>query len=416
MNLIYMQNKGSIFWLTTQFPKEENNRSGMFIYRTVKELSKYYPITVLCLYPLTPPIISMAKNFRNYKGIIKRWIKLNPLQPVKPDKSDKFDVIYIKYFRPPRGKFSFLEGYFAFIAVKKKMKHLLEPGNILLHANWLFPAGKTAELLSKKFNLPYIITLRGSDVNYLKRNSYNYKSTASILENSSKVTSVSEALLEKCENLNLLVNNKKAVTHNFYDIDKFTIKDKEKAREYVGLDNKSKMLFFAGGLTENKNVDVLIKSIHQLCAEGYDLQLYIAGTGNEENFLKNLAAEKKISDRVFFTGSLSPEELIEYYNAADLFCLVSKYEGLPNVIVESLLCGTPVVASSVGEIPCLIKEGINGFLVEPNSISSLSEKIKESLLLNWDRNALRESMSFLFTENVLNEYKKLYGEFDFFVN
>jgi glycosyltransferase involved in cell wall biosynthesis len=403
--------KNRIIWITTQFPKGKGNQSGMFIYRTVKELSKYYSITVFCLYPKVFPVISIIKNLRNFGAILYQWKKNNPPISSKPDDNDKYDVIYIKYTRPPRGKLAFLEAYFAYMTVKKRMKHFLETENIILHANWLFPEGKTAELLSKKFNIPYIITLRGSDVNNLKINSYNYNSAASILKNSSKITSVSEALLRKCSSKNLPVSNKESITHNFYEMNKFVIKDREKARESIGVNKNSKMIFFAGSIIKIKNIDILIESVHRLWTEGMELQLYIAGAGYEEKYLKNLVSKKEMNDKVFFVGSLNPEELIEYYNAADLFCLVSKSEGLPNVVVESLLCGTPVVVSAVGELPFIIKEGKNGFLAEPISISSLSEKIKKSFATNWDRNALRESMNFLFPDKVLNEYKKLYGEF-----
>ncbi len=409
-----MENKKNIIWLTTQFPEGEKNRSGMFIYRTVKELTKHYPITVICLCPTTPPIIPMIKNWKNYKEIFKEWKKLHSNKPVKPKQAGQLNVIYVRYLRPPRGKFSFLEGYVAYRSIKKYIDELFKDKNILFHANWLFPAGKTAELLAKKFNSPYIITLRGSDVNSLNRNSWNYKSAKSTLKNSNEITSVSEKLLDRGRNMNLLDNNyTKKITHNFYETNKFIIKDKEKSRKFLGVAIKAKVVFFAGNLTKNKNVDLLIKSLYKLNLEKNYMQLYIAGSGYEEDFLNNLISERKIFDYVTFLGNIEPQKLIEYYNAADVFCLVSKNEGLPNVIVESLLCGTPVVATQVGEIPSLIKEGINGYLVTPNSVSSLSEKILKSLKTNWDRNIVRNSVSFLFPENVINEYKNLYREFGF---
>jgi teichuronic acid biosynthesis glycosyltransferase TuaC len=359
----------------------------------------------------------MVRYFKNFTEITSAWKKNLFSKPAKPSNSDDINIIYIKYFRPPRGKLLFLEGYFAAKAIKKKVKKLLESGNILLHAQWLFPSGKATELLSKEFRLPYIITLRGDEVNHLKVGSYNYRSAETILKNSIKVASVSQDLFERCKKKNLIINdNKKAITHNFYEVNKFIIKDKKKAQENIGSNDESKILFFAGGLNKRKKVDILIESVYELCRVGCNIKLYIAGSGYEENSLKNLAKEKKIYGRIKFVGNLTTNELIEYYNAADLFCLASKYEGLPNVVVESLLCGTPVIASSVGEIPFLIKEGENGFLAESNSIPSFCNKIKKGLAHNWNRNYLRESMRHLFPENVLNEYKKLYNGFKLTIN
>jgi glycosyltransferase involved in cell wall biosynthesis len=101
-------------------------------------------------------------------------------------------------------------------------------------------------------------------------------------------------------------------------------------------------------------------------------------------------------------------DLVNYYNAADIFCLPSKSEGLPNVIVEAFICGTPVVASAVGGIPAIVIEGINGFLAKPNSIEELENKIKISLEYSWNRESIRESVSFLFPEKVIEKYHNIY--------
>ena len=403
-----------IFWLTNKFPSEAqyNSNSGMFIYRTVKELANYYPITVICFYPYTPPILSMLQNIKDYRNIYKQWKELHPKELVKPEGLDNINVIYIKYIRPPRGRLFFLEGWFAFYAVKGKIKNLLSKDKNLFHANWLFPVGKATELLSRKFNIPYIITLRGSDINLLKLNSINWKSALAVLKNSSKITSVSPFLLRESKNKKLIMNeNKLFITHNFYDTEQFKIEDKNLARKNIKEDNNIKLIFYAGGLDKLKNVDILIKSIYSLPST-YSIKLLIAGSGYEENNLRSLAFEKNISNQIVFLGELDTQKIIDYYNAADLFCLVSKSEGLPNVIVESLLCGTPVIASSVGGIPNLIQEGINGYLVEPNSVSSLVQKIKLGFDTQWNRNVLRESVNFIFKENVINEYNSIYKGFN----
>jgi glycosyltransferase involved in cell wall biosynthesis len=411
-----MENKRNIFWITREFPIGNYNRSGMFIYRTIKQLSKHYPITVIRLYHITPPIFSFIRYFKSFPEIFKQWKKIPFSKPIKPPESDDFNVIFVKYLRPPRGRFSFLEGYFAFRAIDKKLKKLLKTGDNLLHANWIFPEGKAAELLAKKYNIPYIVTLRDAEIISLKLGSYNYKAAESILKNSKKVTSVANALFKECEVKDLSIkDDKKIITHNFYETDKFVVINKQDARKMLGIDDKDKMIFFAGGLDKVKNVDILINSFSELYQTFNDLKLFIAGIGYEEHSLRSLAKEKKVSDRVIFVGSLNTIDLVKYYNAADLLCLPSKNEGLPNVVVESLLCGTPVIASNVAEIPYLIKEGINGFLVQPNSISSLSDGITKGLTTTWNRKTIRESMYFLFPDNVLNEYKKLYEEFNFFI-
>ena len=138
--------------------------------------------------------------------------------------------------------------------------------------------------------------------------------------------------------------------------------------------------------------------------------LLIGGAGYEEDNLRQLVENEKINNNVKFLGNLDEDSIVKYYNSADVFCLPSKSEGLPNVIIESLLCGTPVVASSVGEIPHIIEDNINGFLVEPNSVESLTLGLANALNTKWDRNFLRESVSFLSVNNVLQEYDMAYND------
>ena len=157
-----------------------------------------------------------------------------------------------------------------------------------------------------------------------------------------------------------------------------------------------------------KNVDILIEAVANILNSSLDLNLFIAGEGSEIGNLKRLTEMKDISSKVFFLGTLQSDQMIRYYNSADVLCLQSKSEGLPNVVVESFLCGTPVVASAVGGIPTVVKEGKNGFLVEPNSVEDLADKIKISLNHKWNREAIRESISFLFPEKVIEKYHHLY--------
>ena len=140
-------------------------------------------------------------------------------------------------------------------------------------------------------------------------------------------------------------------------------------------------------------------------------KLLIAGRGEEEGNLKKLVKNYRLENNVKFLGGLTGREMIDYYNVADVFCLPSQSEGTPNVVIESLLCGTPVVASKVGGLPYIIEEGRNGFLVEPGSILSLKEKLLKGLNTEWNRMDLRNSISYLSPKNVLREYEKVYNNF-----
>jgi len=97
------------------------------------------------------------------------------------------------------------------------------------------------------------------------------------------------------------------------------------------------------------------------------------------------------------------------YNAADVFVMPSLEENLPNVIIESLCCGTPVVAFAVGGIPELIEVGQNGFLAQRGDTLSLKENIEKALIYDWNREKIRENAHEKFAHPVqAKRYIKLF--------
>jgi glycosyltransferase involved in cell wall biosynthesis len=97
-------------------------------------------------------------------------------------------------------------------------------------------------------------------------------------------------------------------------------------------------------------------------------------------------------------------------SAVDVFCLPSRNEGCPNVILEALASGKPVVASRVGGIPELLTDGENGYLVPAEDPASLARALAQALARDWDPEALRASVEFLSWDTVALTYQKLLGE------
>lgn len=396
-----------IIWITTQFPSSANDTKGIFIFRTIKELSKHFDITVLCLYPVIPPLIPMIKNPRNSIELYKLWRAKYPRFP-EPPKDLGANVIYAKYFRLPRGWFQSSEGRLAYYAIRKHLKKIITKQSII-HASWLFPEGDLASIIHKKFGLPYIVTLRGSDVNYLKVHSRKWEKVNEMLLSASYITSVSSALYTTLSEKKVNIReDKKALTHTIYDFEGFAIKESNLCRNKNDLNIKDKIIFFAGNLRKLKNINILIDSVYELQKKIPQLKLLIAGVGEEGNDLKKQVDKFGITECVLFLGSLNSSQMVDYYNAADVFCLPSRTEGTPNVIIEALLCGTPVVASAVGEIPYIIEDDKNGYKVEPGSVSSLSNSLHKALSREWDREALRASVAQLSPDAVIKEYYSVY--------
>lgn len=171
---------------------------------------------------------------------------------------------------------------------------------------------------------------------------------------------------------------------------------------------------FGGRLEKIKNIDKIIKIYSLLDKSITDSNLlYIAGAGTQESYLKQLASELNLKDKVVFTGELANHELIELVSKRKISLLASLQEGLPMAIAESLSVGVPVVTTNTGDISRAIKSDYNGYIL-PIEFAFNEYILKiSSILLNYEvfaRNALSSSEIFRAENvagNLINDIKKV---------
>jgi glycosyltransferase involved in cell wall biosynthesis len=178
---------------------------------------------------------------------------------------------------------------------------------------------------------------------------------------------------------------KVSVIPNGVDRCKFSPAPKEEARRRLKLPGK-KIILSAGHLTPNKGFDYLIRALKILRTDfdRKDIYLVIVGEGEFRKELEKNVSFLNFGEHVRLAGAIPHQEMRDWYSAADLFCLASGQEGWPNVILESLACGTPVVASSAGGIPEIISSNGVGILAERTE-QDLAGKISIALKQSWNR-------------------------------
>jgi colanic acid/amylovoran biosynthesis glycosyltransferase len=173
-------------------------------------------------------------------------------------------------------------------------------------------------------------------------------------------------------------------------------------RNYPIADSKGKNnIISVARLEKVKNLDVLIRACSILKRKKFDFECLIIGDGSERINLDKLIKELNLSNEVKLLGNKTQEEVVEYLSRAKLLVLPSKSEGWPNVFTEAWACRVPVIGSNVMGIPYILQDGEDGFLVEPDDIDALVEKI-EILFTN-------ESLRKKFVEN---GYKKAFAQFN----
>ena len=144
--------------------------------------------------------------------------------------------------------------------------------------------------------------------------------------------------------------------------------DRAAARDATGLAREGRILLSVGLLIDRKGHDIVIRALTELPG----VRLLIAGDGEKRQALETLAASAGVADRVTFLGALPHSELRHYFSAADALVLASSREGWANVLLESMACGTPVIASNVWGTPEVVSRPAAGVLMQERSPSSLA--------------------------------------------
>ena len=164
------------------------------------------------------------------------------------------------------------------------------------------------------------------------------------------------------------------------DLSRFRPMSRTQSREYLGY-GEEKNILFVGRLEPLKGLDVLFRAVAALEDLGNITLNIVGGDDNsqEKARLQKLASRMKLTKNVRFIGSVTQGELPLHYNAADVCVLPSHYESFGLSALEAAACGRPVVASEVGGLPAIVRNGSTGFLVEPKHSDIMAERLCELL-------------------------------------
>lgn len=230
----------------------------------------------------------------------------------------------------------------------------------LIDAHYFYPDGVAAVKLGQHFNKPVVITARGSDISLIPNFAKPRRMIQWAAANAAAVITVCDAL--KTELVALGADPARITPlRNGVDLQRFRQGERAALRRELGMDGFT--LLSVGHLVELKGHDLAIGALPQLAG----VSLLIAGSGVELPRLQALARELKVEDRVRFLGAVPQPELPRYYGAADALVLASSREGWANVLLESMACGTPVVASRVWGTPEVVAAPAAGVLMRERS-------------------------------------------------
>ena len=395
----------NVLFVSNSFPFKGNTLSGIFITHRLKSLKRLgIDFTVYALSAQDDLLMRILLKVLGIKPVVVPDVPLNV---------DGVTYNYVTFNRKLLNMVydEILKGKKYVKYSKKVVEQILDKNEEdrfdLIHAHGMYnfiPSGLVAMELSEKYNIPFVVTLHGSDINY--RMKWRKELYLNVLESAAKCIFVSNGLLNKAKSYGYSGKNA-VVIPNGYDSEIFKPMDKDQIRKELGIYKEGyRYVGYVGNLIYVKRADKLpeiFKYIHQ---EIPNTKFLVVGDGKYRNKLEKVTHGLDIH----FTGMLPQTEVPKWMNAMDVMILPSRNEGFPTVVNEAQGCGTPVVGSSNGGIPEAIGNG--GIVVEDGKdfekrfakavVNMLANPIDRDLLV---RKAIKYSW-----ENIVNLELNVYQE------
>ena len=309
----------------------------------------------------------------------------------------KLTIYHPRYFSIP-GHFKGVEVFSYKQAVRNIIKQIGFDFD-LVDLHWTFPDLPTGDYLSNYYNVPYRVTLRGMEAFHQQDGDVRETVVAHYLSKVDAIISLSEEMADTADSI-ARTRHKTKVVRNGVDTEAFYYKGLAESREKLALPTDQKIVLGVGALIHRKGFDVVIKALKKIILQLNldNTHFYILGSegaeGDYRKELKQLVEQQGLMEHVHFVGAVPNDQLVDWYNAADVFCLSSRGEGSPNVLTEALASGCPAVATRVGSVPEIMESEDNlGYVVEVDDIEDTISKLSELLLTDHDRKQQADNFS-----------------------
>lgn len=369
--------------ISTMFPNPAQPISGIFVQNRLSALARLTELRVISPIPYFPLLERIIPRYRERKGIPRDML------------DGAYPVYYPRFLSIPKF-LKPLDGFFLFLALWPLLRKLRRSGFDfdLIDAHLAFPEGFACRFLGWIMGRKVCVTLRGHDINDIPVFPIRKRQVVFSLRKADRVYAVSGALKAGAVELGADAG-RIMVSTNGVDISNFAPSDRAAARKKLGLPLQGKLILSIGYLVHRKGFHHLIDAMDVLVnrQDRRDVRLCIVGGAGGEEYSKpkldGLIAKYGLSGHVLFAGQKPNRELPDWYNASDVFALMSSKEGWPNVILEAMACGIPAVANAVWGIPEIVNSEDYGLLVQdPPEPVRTSEALIRALEKKWDHEAI----------------------------
>lgn len=276
-------------------------------------------------------------------------------------------------------------------------------------AGTVYSDGMAAYLLHKKYNIPFSVAVRETDITtHMKWRPYLNGQLRKLLQKTEKVILISPSYTRYFDRF--MRDHRKYVTIPNAVNDFWFDNQCEKRKLH-----KPIVLIYVGEISKRKNVGTTIRVVSKLKKQGISAEFHIVGAGKQEDECRALAKECGVEEQIFFHGWQNGKEKIkEYYDKADIFVMLSHTETFGTVYVEAISQGLPVIYTKGQGIDGYFDQGTIGYACAPNDVEEIAESIKR-IVQDYDRvsqNCLEKSKQFQW-DNVARLYNNVIHQVEF---
>ena len=355
-----------VLTFSTLFPNSVRPGHGIFVETRLRELMKSGRVESRVIAPV-PWFPSTHPRWGDYAKFAAT--------PAREQRNG-LDVLHPRYLLLPKVGMTSAPLTLA-LGARAAVRQLIDEGFDfdVIDAHYYYPDGVAAALLSRWFGKPLAVTARGSDINLIGSHSLPRRWMRWAAGVAGASIGVSQALVERMRALGV-ISPRQLMLRNGVDVERFRADaDRAMLRSRLGVEG-SPLMLSVGNLVALKGHDLVIEALALLRNQGLDARLCIIGAGPLREELEALRDRLGLQAQVRFLGALPQQELAAWYAAADVLLLASEREGWPNVVLESMACGTPVVATAVGGIPEIVSPPHTGRVVAERSAACLAEAVQ----------------------------------------
>lgn len=353
-----------LLFFSNVFPNPLNPVCGTFNHALLCALAKSHDVHVVA--PLSW-VGEAAARLRTGKKVGSRFTQV----------AGRLTAEFPRYYYPPKILRSEY-GRFMWWSVGRRLTERLRefrPDAVVSY--WAHPDGEVAVRAAQLAGVPAIVMVGGSDVLLLARQGSRRRAILKVLHDADVVVAVSHDIADRLERDGIPAG-KLRVLYRGVERNVFSPGDRGAARARLGLNPDRPTLVAVGRLVPVKGFDLLVDACRQLVERQVPVNCYILGGGPLGGELARQIEEHQLGEIVFLPGPQPHHNLADWYRAADLTVLTSHSEGIPNVLLESICCGTPFVATKVGGVPEIADER-GHTLVPAGDASAIATAIEQRL-------------------------------------